>query len=493
MIFKSVTKTLLLVTLFFSQHDIVSQTSDQLNKIESFKIVDTTNLMNIVQFFASPDLKGRLPGTREYDLAGRFAEKYFEGIGVQSFPGHNNYRQTMPIKMNKFIGPCKLEIIHPEKGIIKPIHGKNYSFRGYTGSGNKTLETVFCGYGIDTEDYSDYKDIDVEGKAVIIYKANPSFDDDDFDRFSIGGRAHTAKRNGAAAVIFIPTPTSPRSKPIGSVMFGDYDYIDNMPMLEIDYETIDYLIDGSGYTQNQLFDTINSTQKPFSVNLKSDIKINVQTKFYESVETFNIVGYIPGNGTLLSEEYLVVSAHLDHVGYQCEVIYPGANDNASGCAAVLELARIFIQNPTKRSIIFILYTGEEQGIIGANYFAENLPVDKEKIVAAFNFDCIASGDSIQIGNGLSNPKLYETVKSKDRKNLMVDGTWRGGGADLTPLYNIGIPGLYFVTRYSYTHLHLPSDTPETLNVPLFKDIVRLGYETIKTVANGYYDKEDIKN
>ncbi len=99
-----------------------------------------------------------------------------------------------------------------------------------------------------------------------------------------------------------------------------------------------------------------------------------------------------------------------------------------------------------------------------------------------NFDCIAHGDSIQIGNGKSSPELWELARKSDNEKLVVDRTWGGGGADLTPFFNAGIPGLYMVSTNSYTYLHTPEDKPETLNTGLFEAIVRLGFRIIKELA-----------
>jgi Zn-dependent M28 family amino/carboxypeptidase len=109
----------------------------------------------------------------------------------------------------------------------------------------------------------------------------------------------------------------------------------------------------------------------------------------------------------------------------------------------------------------------------------------------FNLDSIGSGDSIQVGNGKSSPELWNFARKIDKENfnLVVEDTWSGGGADLTPFYEKGIPGLYFVSKYSYDHLHLPTDTPETLNTVLFEKIVKLAYLTAREIADGNYHKE----
>jgi len=109
----------------------------------------------------------------------------------------------------------------------------------------------------------------------------------------------------------------------------------------------------------------------------------------------------------------------------------------------------------------------------------------------FNLDCIGYGDSTQVGNGKSSPDLWNIAHKIDEENfhLMVNDTWNGGGADLSPFCEKEIPGLYFVSKYSYDHLHQPSDTPETLNTELYEKIVKLVYLTAKEVADGNYERE----
>jgi Zn-dependent M28 family amino/carboxypeptidase len=159
----------------------------------------------------------------------------------------------------------------------------------------------------------------------------------------------------------------------------------------------------------------------------------------------------------------------------------------------LELAKAFQLSSVKpkRTVLFVLFASEEQGLFGSKYFVENLKSNPDKIIGMFNFDCIGYGDSIQIGNGESSPKLREIARKidKEKSNLMVADTWNGGGADATPFHKIGIPCLYFVSKYSYDHLHQPTDTPETLNLELLEKIVKLGYLTAREVAEGNYKRE----
>jgi Zn-dependent M28 family amino/carboxypeptidase len=209
----------------------------------------------------------------------------------------------------------------------------------------------------------------------------------------------------------------------------------------------------------------------------------------------NVVAMIEGSYAKLKEEFVIVGAHLDHVGSQAGLLFPGANDNASGSAAVLEIAEAFVKGGVqpKRSVVFVLFASEEQGLCGAKHFVESWKKGYDKITAMINLDCVGYGDSIQVGNGKSAPELWKIANQIDETsfNSMVDRTWSGGGADATPFHEKGIPCLYFVTTNSYDHLHLPTDKVETLNPVLYEKVVRLAHLTVLEVANGNYERETI--
>jgi hypothetical protein len=115
-------------------------------------------------------------------------------------------------------------------------------------------------------------------------------------------------------------------------------------------------------------------------------------------------------------------------------------------------------------------------------------VPLERIVAYFNLDCVGHGDSIQVGSGKTSPKLWQLARDLDARGarLTVEETWGGGGADATPFAEQKIPTIYFASKFSYTHLHLPSDQPATLNPRLYEALARLVYRTAWKVAEGGY-------
>lgn len=454
--------------------------------------VSTENLMETVKYFASPELAGRVNGSPELMKAAQFGADQFRTAGLK--PGFSSgYFQNFTLEYNQIL-PGSFFKIEDGNGMFEDMdQGTDYSFRGFSGKGEVKSEVVFAGYGISNPElgFDEYEGLNVKGKIVLVYKRNPSWkiNDQSPSGGSIRFKAAIARSKGAAGIIFAPQSAEERM-PIGSVMDGEEAHLADFPMAEISYPVAQKLLGSAEQLKNQL----DSLQNPVSFPTGHTTWLNVNALYHPKQPTVNVVGVLPGNDPVLKNEFLVIGAHMDHVGRQGDVYYPGANDNASGSAAVIELARLFgkFRGKLPRSVMFVLFDAEESGLKGAGYFVKNPPVLPQNLVAMFNFDCIAHGDSIQIGSGHSNPALFEIVKKADKSGLMVSGTWKGGGADATPFYEVGVPTLYFVTRDSYTHLHLPTDTPETLNPALFKAIVQLGFDTALTVAKGDYLREEVQ-
>jgi aminopeptidase YwaD len=459
------------------------------------------NLMETVEFLASPELEGRLAGSQGLIKAAQFGADRFNEFGLAP-AGDFGYFQPFHVEYNQVLAGSKMTITGKDRQNISLILGEDYSFRGFTGAGEVEAQVIFAGYGISRPDlgYDDYAGLDVEGKVVMIFKPNPAWriDEQPWGDGGIRAKAGLAQSKGAAAVIFAPRPSDTFGRmPIGSLAHGGGAHLYHLPQMEVSKRVGDLLLEPLGHTLVTFQQKIDSLKVPASKPTGSVVSIKALTAYVAEQPTVNVVAMIEGVHPELKDEYVVIGAHIDHVGSQAgEVYYPGANDNASGASAVVELARVFSKLETKpeRSILFVLFDAEELGLNGARYFVENSPVPLENIVAMLNFDCIAHGDSIQIGSGLSNPMLYEIAKAADAdgSGMLTSNTWRGGGADATPFYEKGVPTLYFVSTNSYTHLHLPSDKPETLNPELFKAITKLGFEVALEVARGRYAREKVQ-
>lgn len=495
-----------IMIVFFISFQIIrfgfAQTDDH-----GFESINAEDLLSTVKTLCSKEYDGRLPGSEGYNKAAKFVSDHFKRLGLKP-AGDEGFFQYFNIEYNKIDTPAVFNLIMNGKR-YPYILGKDFMLRGFTGSGNLVLPVAFCGYGISRPDlgYDDYDRINVKDKIVMVFKQNPDWkiNDQPWGNEYPREKSRVALEHGAKGNLFVSRPNDEKPQPlIGSVLHGEGEHLDSFPQLHISLEAANDFLSLISMSINECQTKIDQTKSPFSFLTRRKAEIKVNSQHNKSAKTMNIVGMIEGSDSELKDEYLIVGGHLDHVGSQAGLLFPGANDNASGSAGVLELAEAFQKSELKpgRSILFVLFAGEEQGLCGSKHFVENLKlsagipgIDSNKIVAMLNLDCIGYGDSIQVGNGKSSPELWKIADTIDEENsnLMVSDTWKGGGADLTAFHEKGIPGLYFVSKYSYDHLHLPTDTPETLNPNLYESIVKLAYLTAREIADGNYTREKTNN
>ncbi len=476
-------------------HDHTSSSDGSLSAAEAS--ITAHDLLQRVTFLTSNPQGGRLPGTEGYRRAAESVAQQFSDLGLQP-GGDGGYFQNLPIESNEVIGN---PVFRRVGSSAKYALGEDFVFRGFTGQGNFTAPVVFCGYGLSQPDrsYDDYADVDVEGKIVLVFKQAPGWnlpDEEGWqDLANPRPKANVAAAHGALAVLLVSNPNEANPQPlIGSVLHGGGEHPLNVPQLQISQAVAADLLKPTGLDLAELQTRIDEDQSPASVELATEVVLQVETRYLQKAETWNVIGILPGSDPDLKTEALILGAHLDHVGTQAGLaMFPGANDNASGCAALLEIAEAFSRAaiPPKRTLIFVLFAGEEQGLIGSRYFADHPVHPLDATVAMFNFDCVAHGDSLRVGGGNSAPLLWGKALQLDAmdQNLMTMGTWGNGGADATAFHEKGLPTLYFVTKNSYSHLHQTSDTVETLNGPLFEAMTRLGYRTAAWVADGSYQRE----
>jgi len=463
-------------------------------EVPGISSISHSDLMKTVEFLSSPELEGRLSGGEGYNKAAEFAADRFASLNLEPF-GTDKYFQYLNVEYNEIKGPGTLKFIH-ENSEREFQLGKDFTFRGFTGSGNLTADVVFCGYGLSRPDigYNDYAGVDVKDKIVMVFKGIPSWklNDSAWTNTYPREKSSVAARYGARGILLISN-----AAPIGSVLHGPGEQNEKFPQLEVSPSAADDFLAESGYTVKELQSNIDSLHKPISVKLKTKAHINVNTTYVKDQKTMNVAALIEGNDPVLKDEYVIIGAHLDHVGSQAGKIYfPGANDNASGSAAVLEIAEAFIKGniKPKRSVVFVLFASEEQGLFGASHFAEHSGIPPERITAMLNLDCIGHGDKLQLGNGKSAPELWKKIKSIDSASvkITVNSTWGGGGADAEPFHKKGIPCAYFASTKSYTYLHVPEDKPETLNKSLFEKITKLAFLSAFEISAGNYNREEVK-
>lgn len=454
------------------------------------------DMMKTVEYLSSDRFKGRLPGSLHYEQASKYVATRFKSAGLEPFIA-NNLFQEFDDEAN-FIFDAKAYLLDSQNRPVYPlVLGEDFVCRGFTGRGEVRGEVVFAGFGIKSQDYNDYRSIDVRNKIVVVYKSAPPWVPvgGSWGDTSPRGKARVAQEQGAIAIIFIGDPqVTPSTMLYGSIACGPKPHLANFPMIHAGERFTDSLFSKLPYKPLDYYQMINRDKAPHSIETEKSVYININAMYFDAKKTYNVVGMIEGSDPKLKDEYVILGAHLDHVGFQGDNLYfPGANDNASGVAGLIAIADAIGKLNTKprRSIVFVVFSSEESGMKGSKYFVDNLPVAPNQVLAMLNFDCIGQGDSIAIGGKLSYPNLWGIAKKLDKKytKLLSDKTFGGGGADAQAFHEVGIPTLYFNTSGGCKYLHQVTDKPSTLNKELFEKTAYLGYVTALELANGKYKRE----
>ena len=367
--------------------------------------VDTNVIRSHIAYLASDELKGRLPGTPGYQSAVDYVVDQFKKMGVAAGGDNGAYTQKLVIRRSVVNNASAYAVLKDKNGNadslafvreFAPI--PNPMKPGSSAEG----QLVFAGYGVDIAGvYSDYEGIGVKGKIVVMISGAP----DGFHSTitahlsNAGNKFNTAFSKGATGVILInpalrggnPNPTIQSNVTLNPEKSEAYTrgFAGNLSIaLSGTRPLLNRLFMNSGRNVAQVLADIKS-KKRSSFDLPFSISAGYSTT-YTDFDSYNVVGMIPGGE--LKNEYVVHSAHLDHLGIGRAVsgdsIYNGAHDNASGVASLLEIARIYKSSGAKpkRSVLIVMMTGEEMGLIGSSYFAANPPVPKGSIVANVNTD-----------------------------------------------------------------------------------------------------------
>ncbi|MGZ3755398.1 MAG: M28 family metallopeptidase [Mucilaginibacter sp.] len=361
--------------------------------------------------FLSDDLlEGRLPGTRGFAIGSKYMETQFMALGLK--PGVNNSSYVQPLAFVKaWVGDTESSLsLTANNKEEKLEYGKQFLISPYFAAETSgvTAPLVFVGYGISAPEfnYDDYKNIDVKGKIVVyISDAPKNLPTSERAYFTTADAKYSeAIKRGAVGVISFSLPTGRLANfkaAAARAKQGSYKWMDSQSVVANSYPALKAIAQfNNAYAEMLFANAPSSLQKlitlsaegkseSFPLNISASIHVKTKSKL---VPTSNLVGIIPGSDPVLKNEYVVYSAHLDHLGIGAPVkgdsIYNGAHDDGSGNAILLEIAKAYKSLPVapKRSIVFAVVTGEEMGLLGSDYFINNLPMPNGKVVANLAID-----------------------------------------------------------------------------------------------------------
>jgi Zn-dependent M28 family amino/carboxypeptidase len=356
-----------------------------------------------VQFLADDSLEGRDTGSGGFEKAATYMVEQFRAAGLEP-AGIDGYRQPMDFQVVKIDeARCSLDLLRG--GNVQPVKLGDDAILGVSSHAAENVEAaaVFAGYGLTVPEshYDDLADQDVKGKIVVLVMGGPAGMPGPLKAHYQSGeeRRKALAKAGAIGTITIPNPKSievPWSRIAASRFQPRMELSDPgqgvpppLPLgIAFNPARAEMLFAGSGHTFQEILAALNADKPlphfPLAVTVRARVEMT-----RTQVKSENIVGILPGTDRQLKHEYVVVSAHLDHLGIGQPVngdrIYNGAMDDASGDASLIEIARAIRDAKPKRSVLFLSVTGEEKGELGSQYFAAH-PTVAGPIVADLNMD-----------------------------------------------------------------------------------------------------------
>jgi len=455
-----------------------------------------------IEYLASDDLEGRFTGSKGCEEAAEYISDEFESYGLKPL-FEDDYLQSFPFIAGLELGDNNyVQIINEQKKTELKIE-KDYVIAPFSGSKEISGSLVFAGYGISAPklNYDDYANINVKDRVVMVLRYNPEYDNPHtkFDEYSsFRQKATVARDKGAAGIIFVNGyfPKDDDDK----LMEFRYDrgsLLKDISAVHIKRSYADELFKSQKMDFIEYQKQISASKTPASFEFKN-IKVKLSTDLKETQKTsWNVAGYLEGNDPELKNEYIVIGAHFDHLGYgetgslyrgEDKQIHNGADDNASGTTGVLELAEKFssLKNQIKRSMIFVTFSGEELGLLGSNYFVNNSVVTTNQMITMINMDMIGKLDDekklIIYGAGTS-AEWKDLLNNKNTYDFKLTFNDEGfGPSDHSSFYGKQIPVLFFFTG-THPDYHRPSDDADKINFDGEAKVVNYVYDVTSTIVN----------
>lgn len=427
-----------------------------------------------VKYLASDELEGRLTGSKGATEAARYIAAEFKRLGLK--PLATDYKQKFPYVAGVSLGKKNYFAFGKDKLVV----GTDWLPLGFSSSANVAGEAVFVGYGITAPEsnHNDYAGVTATGKIAIALQGKPDGDNPhgQFGRFEgVRWKAVAARNAGATALIVIAREQNFKDDRLNKLSYDNSAGDAGLPVIVISRQAADQLLKVSNVTLSQLEESMaakaaNSRSLTGEINLTTDVVRN-------ETPAYNVAGMLEGSDPILKNEVIVVGAHYDHLGRGGEgsgslaptsgEIHHGADDNASGTAGVLELARLFsAQKPRpKRTIVFITFSGEEEGLLGSNYYVNHPLLPLANTVAMINMDMIGRmKDRRLVIGGVGTAKEWREMVSAGtdetfQLTLNEDGF---GPSDHSSFYAKQIPVLFFWTG-THNDYHKPSDTADKID------------------------------
>lgn len=466
-------------------------------------IPDAAELLGWVKTLADPALEGRASGTPGAERAARLIAAEFRRLGLHPGGDRGDYFQAFEAVTGiRVAGPNTLQVA--AGGVTRAFTaGSDFLPSAFSESGEAEGELVFAGYGITAPDlgYDDYAGLDVRGKVVLAMTHEPRERDpagpfrkpEAFHYTQLRHKAINAREHGAVGIIVVPDPRHPAEPPRPprgtTAPWG-------IVAVNASQAVAELLLAQTGRSLADLQAEIDRALAPRSRAVPGTrVRLTVGL-LRERGQASNVVGILPGTDPGLRHEAVVVGAHYDHLGRgsqfslapeRADEVHPGADDNASGTAAVIGLARAFAATGgTRRSLVFAAFAGEELGLLGSTHYVKRPPIPLADTVAMVNLDSVGRMQGrrlfvLGVGSGTGlRARVEEASRGLDVEPAFRDDAF--GPSDHTPFYARGRPVLFFFTG-THPDYHRPTDTWEKVNAEGLRLVTLVAFRTIRSLAD----------
>lgn len=467
---------------------------------------------------SSDSFEGRETGTAGIEKAANYISNYFDDLGLPKIGDNESYFQDVAITFIRgnnsemFVNGNRFKHLWD----FLSFPGKNKSLENFTAE-----EVVFLGYGIDDPRYSDYRGVNVRDKVILIYDGEPMNQDSisvitkskQVSHWSTNrdNKLIAARNNGAKLVLIIENDIKAALNKNRSQLLGGNMVLGDESVFKKPYANNAYISTSIAKELMKddlaeiiaLRDRIKKDGKPGHKVIKSKLKYG-QHISRTLLTGVNVMGFI--EGTTKKDEVIIISAHFDHVGKTGDDIYNGANDNASGSSTVLELAEAFAEakkngEGPKRSVLCLLVSGEEKGLLGSAYYTDKPIFPLENTVVDINVDMVGRSDAkyednpdyiYVIGSDRLSTDLHRINESINQRytQLTLDYTYNDENDPnryyyRSDHYNFAEKGIPAIFYFNGTHedYHRPSDTAEKINFEQMRKTGQLIFHTAWELAN----------
>ena len=457
---------------------------DQPKLTKALKGVSGTRMLADVAHLSSPDFNGRQTGTADDLGSSLFVAERFKSLGLQPAgtevlgPGVQAWAMTETVTTTQVGKQPHLGFTSGSTAIVAHL-GTDYLPVLDSSSVNVTAPVVFVGYGISdpARGFDEYAGLDVRKSIVLFFRGKP-------ERYAApvthADKERVAREKGAVAFLTLTGPImsayeSRRGIGGGPMAYdGHTDGEQSLPGCWISTAQAETIFSAQGHSLREIQEQLNHTLAPKSIS--TGVSAHLKWNSTQNPGTLmNVLGVFPGQDSSAKPDVVLIGAHRDHFGRQAGLLFSGADDNASGTAVLLEVARALTQSrlrPT-RAILFASFSGEEQGLLGSKLYVRHPSRPLGNTVAMINVDHAGIGNGRLTVGVTGLPKSVATEAGQlaglaDQLDLF--GFFPGG--DHVPFKEAGIPTIAIVSAGAHPHFHQPTDTAETVQPEILQAVAR---------------------